>query len=71
MNDWISVNDRLPRMEQTVIITDNKRPWLVGRYIGLTANNPTVWLWKQNRIMNVKYWMPKDGALPPTPEDEK
>ena len=70
MNDWISVNTQLPQMEETVILTDGKRPWIVGKFLGLTCNNPARWLWKNDRIMTVKYWMPKEGALPPTPNEE-
>ena len=71
MNEWISVYDRLPRMEETVIVTDGIHIWMVGRYLGLTDKDPTLWLWHKRSVMNVKYWMPKEGALPPIPEEEK
>lgn len=69
MNEWISVHDRLPRIEETVILTDGKRGWRVGKYLGLTGGDPSRWLWRNEKIMTVAYWMPKEGALPPVPKE--
>lgn len=71
MNEWISVHDRLPKPAETVIATNGVRDWLVGWFVGLSGDDPTKWLWTRNRVIDVTYWMPKAGALPPVPEVRK
>lgn len=63
---WISVNKRLPKKNQIVIVSDGEHTWDVGMYKSL-CGKPSNWNWKKNTVKTVLWWMPKDGALPEPP----
>lgn len=67
---WVSVEERLPEKNQIVIASDGEHTWDVGMYKGL-CGKPSEWNWKKNTVKTVLWWMPKDGALPEPPKEEK
>ena len=70
VNGWISVKDRLPEKNQIVIASDGEHTWDVGMYRSL-CGKPSEWNWKKNTVKTVLWWMPKDGALPEPPKEDK
>ena len=75
--NWISVYERLPDKGQIVVVTDGKNTWDFGMFKGpvysISKGEYLVdkWEWKKNTIKHVKWWMPKDSALPQPPKEEK
>ncbi len=69
MSGWIKSTDRLPRLGQVVIITDRVHEWQVGTFKGIAEGDPKRWRWKWSQMVTALYWMPKEGALPPVPEE--
>ena len=73
---WISVYERLPDKRQIVIATDGEGTWDYGMFRGLAFSlskgeyHPDEWEWKKHTIKHVKWWMPKDSALPEPPKEE-
>ena len=68
---WISVTERLPEKNQIVVAHEGKGTWDFGMFRGISASgNPEYWHWKKNTFKRVKWWMPKDGALPEPPKEE-
>ena len=67
---WVSVKDRLPEKNQIVIASDGEHTWDVGMYKSL-CGKPSEWNWKKNTVKTVLWWMPKDGALPEPPKEDK
>lgn len=75
---WISVEDDLPKKNEIVIASDGVHAWEVGQFKGLcytpnrTEDNPRrdYWNWKKNTVKTVKWWMPKEKALPEPPKEE-
>ena len=70
VNGWISAKDRLPEKNQIVIASDGEHTWDVGKYKSL-CGKPSEWNWKKNTVKTVLWWMPKDGALPEPPKEDK
>ena len=70
VDGWISVKDRLPKKNQIVIVSDGEHTWDVGMYKSL-CGKPSEWNWKKNTVKTVLWWMPKDGALPEPPKEDK
>lgn len=69
---WISVMERLPENNQIVVAHEGKGTWDFGMFRGISASgNPEYWHWKKNTFKHVKWWMPKAGALPEPPKEEK
>lgn len=69
--DWISVTEHLPEKNQIVVAHEGKGTWDFGMFRGISASgNPEYWHWKKNTFKHVKWWMPKDGALPEPPKEE-
>lgn len=68
--EWISVNDELPSIGEKVVISDGVHAWDVGQYQGLSYDAPDKWDWRKNAVRTVKWWMPKDKALPEPPREE-
>ena len=69
---WIPVTERLPEKNQVVVAHEGKGTWDFGMFRGISASgNPEYWHWKKNTFKHVKWWMPKDGALPDPPKEEK
>lgn len=72
---WISVEERLPKRNQRVVVTDNKYTWDYGQFNGLAFcfeednPNPHKWNWKKNTVRHVGWWMPKETALPEPPKE--
>ena len=67
MSEWIRPEDRLPMAGETVIITDCVHDWQVGCFRRIVDGDPQRWKWKWEKEADVRYWMPKEGALPPVP----
>ena len=72
---WISVEDRLPENKQIVVVSDGIHTWDVGQYSGLSYipggnYKKDFWNWKKNTVKTVKWWMPKECALPKPPQEE-
>lgn len=69
MAEWISVNERLPKRNERVVVSDGKHTWDCGAFqgIGFSDGNPTKWNWKHNTVKNVLWWIPKKDALPKPP----
>ena len=69
MNEWISVKDRLPEENESVLAVRN----ISGRFVvGNFFHNECGWIldgWKIKRTEfdDIEYWMP----LPPPPEATK
>lgn len=62
---WIPVTERLPEKNQIVVAHEGKGTWDFGMFHGISpSGNPEYWHWKKNTFKRVKWWMPKDGALP-------
>ena len=55
---WIPVHERLPKKKSTVLITNSKGNVRCGQYRGLDREDPRFWIWKGNRVEQVKAWMP-------------
>ena len=69
---WIPVTERLPEKNQIVVAHEGKGTWDFGMFRGISASgNPEYWHWKKNTFKHVKWWMPKDGALPEPPKEEE
>ena len=74
---WISVEDRLPKRNEVVVVTDGKHTWDYGEFNGLAfcfSNdnpNPRQWNWKKHTVKDVEWWMPKKTALPKPPKEEE
>lgn len=72
---WISVEERLPKRNQCVVVTDGKRAWDYGQFSGLAFcfekdnPNPREWNWKKHTVRHVEWWMPKETALPEPPKE--
>lgn len=72
---WISVEERLPKRNQRVVVTDNKHTWDYGQFNGLAFcfekdnPNPRMWNWKKHTVRRVGWWMPKETALPEPPKE--
>lgn len=72
---WISVEERLPKRSQKVVVTDGKRTWDYGEFSGLAFcfssdnPNPRKWNWKKHTVRHVEWWMPKETALPKPPKE--
>lgn len=72
---WISVEERLPKRNERVVVTDGKRTWDYGEFNGLAFcfssdnPNPREWNWKKHTVRHVEWWMPKETALPGTPKE--
>ena len=70
--DWIPVTERLPEKNQIVVAHNGKGTWDFGMFRGISpSGNPEYWHWKKNTLKHVKWWMPKDGALPEPPKEEE
>ena len=68
---WISVTERLPEKNQIVVAHAGKGTWDFGMFRGISSSgNQEYWHWKGNTLKRVKWWMPKDGALPEPPKEE-
>lgn len=69
---WVPVTEKLPERRQVVIAIGEKGTWDVGMFNGLAFSNldPSKWNWKKNTIKTVKWWMPKESALPEPPKEE-
>ena len=71
MPRWISVTEQLPEKNQIVVAHEGKGTWDFGMFRGISASgNPEYWHWKKNTFKHVKWWMPKDDALPEPPKEE-
>lgn len=69
--DWISVTEHLPEKNQIVVAHNGSGTWDFGMFRGISpSGNPEYWHWKNNTLKRVKWWMPKDGALPEPPKEE-
>ena len=72
---WISVEERLPKKNQRVVVTDGKHAWDYGQFNGLAFcfekdnPNPRKWNWKNHTVRHVEWWMPKETALPEPPKE--
>ena len=72
---WVSVEERLPKRNQKVVVTDGKRTWDYGEFSGLAFcfssdnPNPRKWNWKKHTVRHVEWWMPKETALPKPPKE--
>ena len=68
---WISVEERLPKRNERVVVTDGKHTWDYGMFNGLAFRdgNPRKWNWKKHTIRDVEWWMPKKTALPEPPKE--
>ena len=68
---WISVEERLPKRNERVVVTDGKHTWDYGEFSGLAFGdgNPRNWEWKKHTIRHVEWWMPKNSALPEPPKE--
>ena len=64
IQEWISVDDRLPEMGQIVLVS-GKRHATSGQFTG-TRSDPRHWWWKGNTYKYVTHWMP----LPQPPKGE-
>lgn len=71
MSIWISVYDKLPRKNEKVCVSDGVHTWDCGTFRGLGSSKDDVtwWIWKGNTVKIVKWWMPKNEALPPVPQE--
>lgn len=69
---WISVEERLPKIREKVVITDGVHTWDYGEFSGLCGKDGQKdrWYWKHNTYRNVKWWMPKKTAFPEPPKEE-
>ena len=73
---WISVEDRLPKRNEVVVVTDGKHTWDYGEFNGLAfcfSNdnpNPRQWNWKKHTVKDVEWWTPKKTALPKPPKED-
>lgn len=72
---WISVEERLPKRNARVVVTDGKHTWDYGQFNGLAFcfnnenPNPRKWNWKKHTVRHVEWWMPKETALPEPPKE--
>ena len=72
---WTSVEERLPKKNQRVVVTDGKHAWDYGQFNGLAFcfekdnPNPRKWNWKNHTVRHVEWWMPKETALPEPPKE--
>lgn len=72
---WISVEERLPKRNACVVVTDGKHTWDYGQFNGLAFcfnnenPNPRKWNWKKHAVRHVEWWMPKETALPESPKE--
>lgn len=72
---WISVEERLPKRNARVVVTDGKHTWDYGQFNGLAFcfnnenPNPRKWNWKKHAVRHVEWWMPKETALPESPKE--
>ena len=69
---WIPVTERLPEMNQIVVVVQRGKTWDYGQFRGLDylGGNIHKWIWKNNTTKTVDYWMPKKSALPEPPKEE-
>ena len=65
VQEWISVDDRLPEIGE-IVLACGKRHATSGMFQGASIKNPKLWNWKGNTIKQVTHWMP----LPHPPKGE-
>lgn len=62
---WISVEERLPNVDEKVMVCGMKNGMQVGAFRGLSCpGNNRKWSWKKNTILEVTHWM----SLPTSPK---
>lgn len=75
MPKWISVYDKLPDRGDIVVVRGDTGTWDYGAYQGVEYRvsgeyRRDRWWWKKKTTKTVKWWMPKDGALPEPPKEK-
>ena len=65
VQEWISVDDRLPEIGE-IVLACGKRHATSGMFQGASIKNPKLWNWKGNTLKQVTHWMP----LPQPPKGE-
>ena len=65
VQEWISVDDRLPEIGE-IVLACGKRHATSGMFQGASIKNPKLWNWKGNTLKQVTHWMP----LPEPPKGE-